>query len=56
MNHAPARTRSQRQRAALAIALSCLALTAPAGAAVMISQVYGGGGNLGATFTNDYVE
>ncbi|MBC7939720.1 MAG: ExeM/NucH family extracellular endonuclease [Chitinophagaceae bacterium] len=40
----------------MAMALSCLALAAPAGAAVIISQVYGGGGNLGATFTNDYVE
>jgi len=28
----------------------------PAGAAVVISQVYGGGGNPGATYRNDYVE
>lgn len=41
--------------------LSCcaalaLCLAGPAGAAVMISQVYGGGGNAGAPYTNDYVE
>src|SRR5262249_55196715 len=28
----------------------------PPTASVVISQVYGGGGNSGATFTNDYVE
>ncbi len=33
-----------------------LALSAPAGAAVMISQVYGGGGNAGAPLNNDFVE
>ncbi len=30
--------------------------TGPASAAVMISQVYGGGGNSGATYSNDFVE
>ena len=33
-----------------------LALGAPSRAAVMISQVYGGGGNSGASYANDYVE
>src|SRR5215831_4106 len=28
----------------------------PTGGSVVISQIYGGGGNSGATFTNDYVE
>ena len=39
--------------------VAALALAAPAGAAspdVVISQVYGGGGNAGATLTNDFVE
>jgi Lamin Tail Domain len=43
--------------AALAVAL--LLFPSPAGAAasnVVVSQVYGGGGNAGATFKNDYVE
>ncbi len=31
-------------------------LAGPASAAVMISQVYGGGGNSGAPYTNDFVE
>jgi uncharacterized protein len=39
----------------LALALS-LALALPAQAAVLISQVYGGGGNAGAPYTNDFVE
>jgi predicted extracellular nuclease len=33
-----------------------MAIGAPAGAAVMISQVYGGGGNSGAPLNNDFVE
>ena len=33
-----------------------LALTLPSQAAVMISQVYGGGGNGGAPYTHDFVE
>ena len=39
------------------VALSmALALTAPAQAAVVISQVYGGGGNSGATLQHDFIE
>src|SRR3954454_7254892 len=45
---------------ALAIAIGALALAAaPASAAspdIVVSQVYGGGGNSGATYTNDFVE
>jgi predicted extracellular nuclease len=33
-----------------------LALAAPAQAAVVISQVYGGGGNSGALYKNDFIE
>ncbi|MEZ5460762.1 lamin tail domain-containing protein [Dokdonella sp.] len=33
-----------------------LSLANPASAQVVISQVYGGGGNSGATYTNDFVE
>ncbi|MBC7728573.1 MAG: lamin tail domain-containing protein, partial [Microbacteriaceae bacterium] len=33
-----------------------LGLAAPAGAAVVISQVYGGGGNTGATLKHDFIE
>ena len=44
--------------AALATALpvALLSLAAPADAAVVISQIYGGGGNNSATYTNDFVE
>ena len=45
--------------AALAVALGALALASPAAAAspnVVISQVYGGGGNSGAQYSNDYIE
>ncbi|GAA1808532.1 hypothetical protein GCM10009795_062220 [Nocardioides hankookensis] len=47
--------------AGLSVAASGLALgaAAPAGAAstgLVISEVYGGGGNAGATYTNDYIE
>ncbi|MGE0452649.1 MAG: lamin tail domain-containing protein [Vicinamibacteria bacterium] len=44
-------------RAALALGVAA-SLTAPAAASsdVVISQVYGGGGNSGATLTNDFVE
>jgi predicted extracellular nuclease len=45
--------------AALAAAIGALALASPAGAAspnVVISQVYGGGGNSGAQYTNDFIE
>jgi uncharacterized protein len=43
----------------MAAAAAALALAAPASAAspdVVISEVYGGGGNSGATYTNDYIE
>ncbi|MEP7101410.1 MAG: lamin tail domain-containing protein, partial [Burkholderiales bacterium] len=40
---------------ALALALP-FAFSAPAQAAVVISQVYGGGGNSGATLKNDFIE
>jgi predicted extracellular nuclease len=40
----------------LVITVAALALTGPLPAAVVISQVYGGGGNTGATFTHDFVE
>jgi Lamin Tail Domain len=33
-----------------------LALGLSANAQVVISQVYGGGGNAGATYTNDFIE
>lgn len=39
--------------------VAALALAVPAGAAspdLVVSQVYGGGGNAGATYTNDFVE
>lgn len=47
--------------AALALSLSAtlLPFARPAGAVsatLVISQVYGGGGNAGATYTNDYIE
>jgi predicted extracellular nuclease len=50
--------RPLRKAAAFAFVLPTLALglAAPAGAQVVISQIYGGGGNTGATFTHDYVE
>src|SRR5947207_14102144 len=42
---------------ALLAALLLFPTTAGAGASnVVVSQVYGGGGNAGATFRNDYVE
>jgi predicted extracellular nuclease len=50
------------RRALLASAILALALVTLPGAAqavspnIVISQVYGGGGNTGAPFTNDYVE
>ena len=43
----------------MAAAAAALALAAPASAAspdVVISEVYGGGGNSGATYTNDFIE
>lgn len=50
---------SLKTRVLLAGAAASAALAAPASAAspdVVISQVYGGGGNSGATLTNDYIE
>src|SRR6266542_1860385 len=45
--------------AAIAGAVTLVTTGGPAGAAspdVVISQVYGGGGNTGATYTNDYIQ
>jgi len=39
-----------------AIVVSCGLFAAPLQAQVVVSQVYGGGGNSGATFSNDFVE
>jgi predicted extracellular nuclease len=41
---------------ATALPLALLGAAPGAGAAVVISQVYGGGGNSGATYTHDFVE
>ena len=50
-----ARFRSAARCTVLALALPLL-LGAPADAAVVISQVYGGGGNSGATLKQDFIE
>src|SRR5919199_2572166 len=46
--------------AALVVAVACLlGLASPAGAVsstIVVSQVYGGGGNAGATYKNDFIE
>ena len=42
--------------AAVPLAGLGLGMAAPAGAAVVISQVYGGGGNSGATLKHDFIE
>jgi predicted extracellular nuclease len=42
--------------AALLAGLCAPALAADSGAKVVISQVYGGGGNAGATYRNDFIE
>src|ERR671931_941620 len=46
--------------AALVVAVACLlGLARPAGAVsstIVVSQVYGGGGNVGATYKNDFIE
>jgi predicted extracellular nuclease len=41
---------------ALALPLGLLALAAPVNAGVVISQIYGGGGNSGATLKSDFIE
>jgi len=49
-----------RTRLLVALAFAALLLAAPATPAsssgVVVSQVYAGGGNSGASFTNDFVE
>ena len=46
-----------RLRGALvAVVLACSLASAPLSAQVVISQVYGGGGNAGALYTNDFIE
>src|ERR1700722_8496616 len=37
------------------LSMPCMAMAAP-GTSVVISQLYGGGGNSGATLTNDFIE
>ena len=57
MTHNPTPLRrAPRMRTTLASAVLMAVLAGPASAAVMISQVYGGGGNGGARFNHDYVE
>jgi hypothetical protein len=46
----------KRTPLALVLVVSLLILAQPAMAQIVISQVYGGGGNTGATFKNDFVE
>ncbi|HVG20250.1 MAG TPA: Ig-like domain repeat protein [Blastocatellia bacterium] len=48
-------TDAQSRAGATAVSLTVQSPTVPAGS-VVISQVYGGGGNSGATFRNDFVE
>ena len=43
------------RRLVCAVFIACLAMV-PASAQVVISQVYGGGGNSGSTYTNDFIE
>jgi hypothetical protein len=49
------RQRTSRALLALVATVASLLLT-PAHAGLVISQVYGGGGNAGATYTNDFIE
>ena len=43
-------------RVLFAMALSLMSLSATAASSVVISQVYGGGGNAGALYRNDFIE
>jgi predicted extracellular nuclease len=45
-----------RLRPLAALCAAALALSSPLGAQVVISQVYGGGGNSGAPLRNDFIE
>ncbi len=56
MKLSTSRTALNRLLGVLSAALPLALLGAPAQAAVMISQVYGGGGNGGAPYLNDFVE
>ena len=55
---------SLRNRAVLGLSLAVAATGSyalpasanPAGTGLVISEVYGGGGNTGATYTNDFIE
>ena len=47
--------RSSRRLAALGFGLAAL-IVGPANAQVVISQVYGGGGNSGAPYKSDFIE
>ena len=48
--------RNRSFRMAAVAAVSCLCLAGTAHAQVVISQVYGGGGNSGAPYTHDFIE
>ena len=52
----PAHARALLARVLATCAWALLGAAAPAGAAVQISQIYGGGGNSGGLFNADYVE
>jgi hypothetical protein len=61
MSAARAKFTAQLGAVALIVAaVSGVALAAPAGAtpsdSVVISEIYGGGGNSGATYANDFIE
>lgn len=55
-NRFRAAPRSPRTTLAVALSLTLAGALAPASAAVVISQLYGGGGNSGAPFNADFVE
>lgn len=56
MFHRLHRVARLRQLVSSLLAFGAIAASVPASAAVMISQVYGGGGNSGAPLNNDFVE